>query len=276
VVGRASDGIARAVSERPASRGRSDVIAASPSVTALIVTRNRPQLLLDALRSVEAQTAPAFEVRVGDDGDLPSGQSAPTPSPAMTVIHVAAGRAAIARNRTAAGARGEVLAFLDDDDLWRPDHLKGLAAAFADPAVGFAYRDCAVIREAVGADGARRDLDRLEIARDWDPEMMRDNDYLPPSTWGVRRSLFEELGGFDESFEFSEDWDFVLRAARRVTPRRVPGVTVEVRLREEGNASADFGPGRIECLEKLAERHQLPRLEPRTFWEVARHASARP
>jgi glycosyltransferase involved in cell wall biosynthesis len=246
-----------------------------PHVSVIVVTRNRPQLFLDALRSIEAQTARPLEVRVGDDGDPPLRWLPDTSQLDVTLLPVGARRAAAARNRAAAAARGEVLAFLDDDDRWMPQHLAGLAAVFVDSSVGFAYRDCAVIRESIGEDGERRERERLEIARDWDPEMMRDNDYLPPSAWGVRRSLFQSLGGFDEAFEFSEDWDFVMRAAARVTPRRVPGVTVEVRLRDEGNASADFGPGRLACLERLAERHRLPRLEPRTFWEVAQHVVRR-
>ena len=85
----------------------------------------------------------------------------------------------------------------------------------------------------------------------------------------MRRSLFESLGGFDESFRYSEDWDFVLRAASRSQVRRVPGVTVEVRLRETGNASADFGPERLDCLRRLAELHGFATPPPRTFWEVA-------
>ena len=98
---------------------------------------------------------------------------------------------------------------------------------------------------------------------------MRTDDYLPPSAWGVRRSLFESLGGFDASFRFSEDWDFVLRAARVATLKRVPGVTAEVRLRDAGNTSSDFGPERLDCLRRLAERHGFATPPPKTFWEVA-------
>ena len=243
------------------------------TISAVIVTRDRPELLADALGSIERQTWAPLEIRIGDDGSPPLAELPAMAGLEMTVVHPHAGRAAIARNEAARGARGDVLAFLDDDDRWRPEHLAGLAAAFADPAVGFAWRDCEVIRETIGPNGSRIDGERLVLARDWDAGMMRDNDYLPPSGWGVRRSLFEKLGGFDESFAFSEDWDFALRAAVLTRPHRVAGVTVEVRMRESGNASGDFGAERRECLRRLAERHGLPPLEPRTFWEVALHAA---
>lgn len=239
----------------------------------VIVTRDRPELLADALRSVDAQVPPPLEIRIADDGMPPLADPPTAAGLEVTLIHTGGAGPAAARNAAARGARGEVLAFLDDDDRWRPGHLAGLAAALNDPAVEFAWRDCEVIRERVDAHGNRLALESIAIEHDWDAGMMRDNDYLPPSGWGVRRALFERLGGFDESFARSEDWDFALRAAALTTPRRVPGVTVEVRLREQGNASADFGPECLECLARLAARHGLPRLEPRTFWEVAEIAA---
>ena len=242
----------------------------APGVSVVIVTRDRPRLLADALAGVAAQTPAPLEVRLADDGVAPAlDAAAGAPLLELTTLAVSCGQAAAARNAAAAGARGEVLAFLDDDDRWRPGHLAGLAAAFADPGTAFAWRDCAVIRERVHANGRREDLARVDIARDWDDALMRTHDFLPPSAWGVRRELFERLGGFDTGFRFSEDWDFVLRAAALTRPRRVPGVTVEVRLRAEGNASADSGAERRACLARLAARHGLAPLEPLTFWEVA-------
>ena len=105
-------------------------------------------------------------------------------------------------------------------------------------------------------------------------ELMRHDDFIAPSAMAVRRSLFERLGGFDTSFRFSEDWDFLLRAAVHTRPRRVSGVTCEIRLREAGNASLDRGPERRACLDRLASRHGLPALEIKTFWEVAAATAA--
>jgi len=246
-----------------------------PAVSVIVTTRDRPRLLADALASVAAQSRPALEVRLADDGERPALETLPDLGfLELTAIVVRCGQPGAARNMAARGARGDVLAFLDDDDLWRPDHLEGLVRAFDDPRVGFAWRDSLVVRERVREDGVREALESAKLAADWDEERMRTDDYLPPSAWGVRRELFERLGGFDESFACSEDWDFVLRAARATRVRRVPGTTVEVRIREAGNASADFGPGRRECLDRLAARHGLPPLVLRTFWEVAREMGA--
>ena len=250
-------------------------MASLPSISVVIPTRDRPELLCDALRSVATQRLAPLEVRIADDGE----QSLPPDLDTgglleCAVVRAGAGLLAAARNRGCAGARGDVLAFLDDDDRWLPEHLAGLAETFRDPSVDLAWRDCAVVRECLEADGTRRELDRRVIAHDWDVPLMCTDDYLPPSAWGVRRALFEQLGGFDESFPFSEDWEFLMRAAERTTPRRVPGVTVEVRMRDGGNMSADFGAGRLECLRKLAARHHLPPIVPKTFWEVAEAVEA--
>jgi len=250
-------------------------VLAVPTVSVIVVTRDRPRFLADALASVAAQERLPLEVRIGDDG---GGSAAAVvealPLLEVTLLPLGLGQPGAARNAAAAGARGDVLAFLDDDDVWRPGHLEGLSQAFTDPEVGLAWRDCDVVRERVGEDGTRVALDQRTLARDWDDAIMRRDDYLPPSTLAVRRSLFESLGGFDPAFRYSEDWDLLLRVAAAGVVRRVPGITAEVRLREPGaghaNASAAFGPERRECLHKLAERHGFNDTpEPKTFWEVA-------
>jgi thioredoxin reductase (NADPH) len=195
-------------------------------VSVIVVTRDRPRFLADALSGVAAQVPPPLEVRVGDDGG--GSAAAVVESLALlevTLLPLSLGQAGAARNAAAAGARADVLAFLDDDDVWRPGHLEGLAQAFSDPAVGLAWRDCEIVRERLEDDGTRVTLESRTLARDWDDALMRSDDYLPPSAFAVRRSLFASLGGFDETLCYSEDWDLLLRAAGAAPVRRVPGVT---------------------------------------------------
>lgn len=245
-------------------------VTPAPTIAVIVVTRDRPRLLADALRSVAIQTPAPRELRVANDGaDSIEDAIDAAGVLELTVLPVQVGNAGAARNRAAAGAHAEVLAFLDDDDRWLPGHLAGLTEAFRDPATQLAYRDCAVVRERIGPDGARTEQDRRTIALEWDPEVMRVNDFVPPSACAIRRSAFQRWGGFDESFAFSEDWDLLLRAAAETRPRRVPGVTVEVRMRESGHLSGERGSERQACLDRLAARHGLPPLVIKTFWEVA-------
>ena len=244
------------------------------AISVLVTTRDRPALLADALASIARQTFPPSEIRIADTGaEAVDGLGPRLGGIPLVLVRARGARAAEARNLIAARARGDVLALLDDDDRWRPGHLEGLAAALAAPAARLAFRDSVVVREAVAADGTRHDLEARTIARDWDDILMRTDDYVPPSAWGLERALFDELGGFDAAYRFSDDWDLLLRARRLTLPVRAPGVTVEVRMREGGNASADFGPERLADLKRLEQRHGVPPLVPKTFWEVAETVS---
>ncbi|NOT35080.1 MAG: glycosyltransferase [Candidatus Eisenbacteria bacterium] len=255
------------------------------TVSVVIATRDRPELLRDALASVAAQSHPPLEVLIADDRDTSASPPPPAESVSRDVWAIAADPSlallairvlrsggvgvAAARNRAAREAGGVVLAFLDDDDRWHPEHLTGLAAAFIDPAVEVAFRDSVVIHERVAVDGCRVDVEARTIAHDWNAEVMGRDDFVAPSALAVRRESFVALGGFDEGFRYSEDWDFLLRAARRAAPRRVEGVTAEVRMRATGHLSQDDGAERVACLSRLAARHGLAPIAVKTFWEVA-------
>jgi glycosyltransferase involved in cell wall biosynthesis len=244
--------------------------AGTPAFSVVLPTCDRPRLLRDAVASVARQSHAPLELRIVDDGEVPPGDVASTDGLLnLVVLRSGMHRLAAARNIGTRDAAGEVIAYLDDDDRWLPDHLAGFAKAFRDPALMFAYRDVAVVREAVAVDGTRRELERRVIARDWDPEWMRHDDFIAPSAWAIRRELFDRLGGFDETFAFSEDWEFLMRATKVTTPRRVPGVTVEVRMRDSGNLSAERGELRQECLDRIAERFGLEPIVIKTFWDVA-------
>ncbi len=105
----------------------------TPLVTVVIPTRRRPQLVLRALRSVLAQTHVALDVIVVIDGPDPDTLGALDGWPDQRVRVVQApspSGAGAARNLAATEAKGQWIAFLDDDDEWLPDKIaRQLAAA---------------------------------------------------------------------------------------------------------------------------------------------------
>ncbi|HET7903827.1 MAG TPA: glycosyltransferase [Candidatus Eisenbacteria bacterium] len=242
-----------------------------PSVSILLPTRDRPEFLLEALECVRRQTHPELELILVRDGGAPLGEAVIAvidrlEFPTTLVEHDGDPEgAARARNRGLERARGDAVAFLDDDDLWEPAHTAALARAFdGDPDADVVYSDAVILN--VATDGTRT------IAREFDPGVFVRDGFIPPSAMAVRRAAFERFGVFDESFLYSEDWEWLIRVARGGGKiRRVPGVTATIRI-HAGGVSALDGPlldARRRSLERLAERYALPPIEPKTFWEVA-------
>jgi GT2 family glycosyltransferase len=199
-----------------------------PIVSVVIPTHNRHAALLRLLRSIEAQAQELpIEVIVVDDGSSnPSAASLRSHDITldMRVIAQPLSGAAAARNTGAAAARGELLLFLDDD----VELLAGSLQAH-------------VAFHAAAGDIALGDLPPVVIGdsffsirlRGWGQGMrpgiagvgyrynFRD---LMSAHFSIRRSRFEELGGFDRAFWCHEDWELGYRAIEAgLALRYVPG-----------------------------------------------------
>lgn len=242
------------------------------SVSIVLPTRNRPQELAQALERVAAQTHPELELVLVRDGGSPLDASATEilgrlEFPALGLEHEDPPHGlAASRNRGVDAARGEAVAFLDDDDLWEPDHVARLARALdRDPALDVVYADVWVEDEASG--------ERRAMARDFDLEIFGRDSFIAPSAIAVRKSAFDRFGLFDTEIPYSEDWDWLLRVALaggRIA--RVPGASVTIRI-HPGGMSQLTQPERLaerqRSLDMLSSRYGLAPIQPKTFWEVA-------
>lgn len=105
-------------------------------------------------------------------------------------------------------ARGEFLALLDHDDELHPDALAHVhEALLGNPEADYVYTDEDKIDERGHHSGPF-------FKPDWSPERMRTQMYTCHLSV-LRRSLVEEVGGFDPEFEGSQDWDLVLKVTER-------------------------------------------------------------
>lgn len=186
----------------------------------IIPTYNRRDLLAQALDSVLAQTRPADEVIVIDDGSTDGTDAmlreryAERLGERLRYIWQANSGVSAARNHGMRLARGRYLALLDSDDAWLPDKTaRQVDWLQAHPDFGMCL--CNVAR----VDEAQRVLDvfhrRDVIVEDgWVLRWILHNPSLVPASVLMRREVFDDVGGFDERLRTAEDIDYHLRIAR--------------------------------------------------------------
>jgi glycosyltransferase involved in cell wall biosynthesis len=182
-----------------------------PRVSVVVPLYNRTALARETIESVVSQTYGDHEIVVVDDGSEEDVEEILGSSRAcVRLVRREHGGISAARNTGLAAARGELVAFLDSDDLWRPRKLEAQVSLLdAHPSLAGCFtnhshfRDGAVVRERrVDPTFAHDPLSAL-ITR---PE-------VSTSTLVVRRNVLADLGGFDETLERGEDYDLFLRLA---------------------------------------------------------------
>ena len=200
---------------------RTDLVAAidkldhPPLISVVMpVYESDPELLSLAIESVIGQEYPHWELCVADDGSV-------SPIAKEIVkgftekderIHFVArprGGISAAANAAASIASGEILAFLDHDDLLTPEALGEIALAYrSGPDVDLVYSD----HDKIDMAGRRYDP---QFKPGWSPNLLFSFMYLG-HLFTVRRKLFEELSGFRSAFDGAQDHDLALRLTMHV------------------------------------------------------------
>jgi len=205
------------------------------TISVVIPTYNYGHFLRDAIDSALAQTHPAFEIIVVDDGSTDN-----TPEilagygDRIRVISQQNKGVGAARNAGIAASHGDYIAFLDSDDIMKPRKLECDIARFAsDPELGLVH--CGV----EWFDNAGKTLSiRLTGLEGWVAPVLLGLDQevisAPGSGIAVPKRVAEEIGGFDPRLQPSEDWDFCYRVAVRYRFGFVPEVLVRYRLHGSG------------------------------------------
>jgi LmbE family N-acetylglucosaminyl deacetylase len=200
-----------------------------PRISVVVRTRDRPAFLAEALGSLALGSYRQAEVVLVNDGGEPPVVPPGYPLPVVRVDHPESrGRAAAAQAGVEA-ATGDYVAFLDDDDLAAPEHLATLAGLVGGAGVRVAYTDAAVAVYALDAGGWVCRERRLPYSRDFDPDVLLVDNYIPFNTLLIERRLLAEAGPFDLSLPFFEDWDLLIRLAARTPFHHLARVTCEYR-----------------------------------------------
>lgn len=195
-----------------------------PRVTVVVPTYNRGPILRETIDSVLAQDFTDFELLVIDDGstDDTARTVRSIPDPRLEYIRQDNAGPSAARNLGIRRARGDLVAFLDDDDRWLPTKLsRQVAQLDADPALGMNYTNALSFGERLSSFRARflswRSSIEVEMPSGWIQRSLFFSCSILLSTIVARKELLERAGLFD-AVAFpkpaSEDVDIFLRIAR--------------------------------------------------------------
>ncbi len=197
-----------------------------------------PKILWSAIESVLAQTFEDWELCLVDDCSPDAAvrellDQCAALDPRVRVEHRAENGGIVAASNTAlAMARGEFVALLDHDDRLHPDALALVhEALLTNPEGDYVYTD----EDKMTAGGHHAGP---FLKPEWSPERMRTQMYTCHLSV-LRRSLVEEVGGFDAECEGAQDWDLVLKVTERARAvLHVPRVLYHWRGIEGSTAAA--------------------------------------
>ncbi len=205
-------------------------MTARPLVSVVIATYNMARYLPLAVRSVLGQTYRPVEVHVVDDGsfdDTPRVLAEFAADPRVFCHRQINRGQASAKNLGVRESRGELVAFLDADDVWKPDKLeKQVALLEHRPSAGVVYSDVSCVDQ----DGRPLPPPERQYYAGWITDQLFIDNCVNFPTVLVRRQCFSALGGFDESLPMGIDWDLWLRFSTRYEFVFLPEATTYYRI----------------------------------------------
>jgi glycosyltransferase involved in cell wall biosynthesis len=198
-----------------------------PLVSCIVPYFNGERYVDEALQSILAQTHRPIEIIVIDDGSTDgSADVIRRYGDAVRYHRQDNGGPAAACNTGLARARGEFIAFLEQDDLWMPDKTRRQLTEFdADPTLEYCVGHAQNFWVAELAADAERYRDR--------PAMVEPVPGYVVQTLMARQQVFERVGRFDEALRFACASDWFMRAAEcGAVGRLIPDVVTRRRLHE--------------------------------------------
>ena len=247
--------------------------AALPPYSVVIPVFNGERYVRRAVASAAAQTVPAAEILVGDDGSTDASAALAASHPGVRVLKHAANRGlSAARNTGIAAAATGLVALLDSDDAWDADKMARQLPVFAarpDVAVVFCdFRAVNVRGEQVGWQGGTRGrvaklgltfepaADALVLVGSTTEALIRETSFLHPSSVVARHAAFAAAGPFDVSYRYAEDLEMWIRLSAVGRTAYVDGnlVTIEVRPDSLGHQTAKMAKSLTDLYATLPAR----------------------
>jgi glycosyltransferase involved in cell wall biosynthesis len=230
-------------------------------VSIIIPTYNRGWIIKEAIESVLAQDFIDFELIVVDDGSTDNtSEILHSYREDITVFQQNNKGVSAARNRGLSEASGRFIAFLDSDDLWLPQKLSRQVDFFnSNPDALICQTEEIWIRNNVRVNPKKRH--KKPSGMIFEPSLALC--LVSPSAVMIRRSLFEKIGGFDETLPACEDYDLWLRISCRYPVFLIdtPLIIKRGGHSDQLSASSGLDKFRIKSIKKIIESNLLSKTQ---------------
>lgn len=200
-------------------------------ISVVVSTHNRSQRLKKAIQSVLNQTFTDWELIIVDD------KSTDDTKAVVDVLHDPRiryfttkrnfGCDTKPKNTGILESKGEYIAFLDDDNQYRPDHLSILLKGI-DEKTDIVYGDRWL------TDETNRIQPQLGIAKDFDPAFLMQRNFIDTSDVLIKRNALFDVGGWDERYKKYVDWNLWVRMTKYGKKfKRIPLVITDYFLHDD-------------------------------------------
>ncbi|MDX2471393.1 MAG: glycosyltransferase family A protein [SAR324 cluster bacterium] len=231
----------------------------NPKVSIIMPAYNSEATIGDAVATVIAQNYKSWELVIINDGSTDSTEKVAASfedDRIRLITHINCG-VAKSRNRGLEEASGELIAFLDADDLWLPDKLQMQVEQFAKGGerLGLAHHNYVEFGDfGERLPGHLKHCKGLALAGEIWQDLMVVN-FIGTLSVMVKKEALTQVGGFDETLNGPEDWDLWIKVAKDWQIGYIPEPLALYR-QHEGGISKDYRPYAAQIL-KVLERHLL-------------------
>jgi hypothetical protein len=195
-----------------------------PLVSVVLPTRHRPHQLRRAISSVLAQRYANWELLVVQDGDDTDARVivTATEDPRVRWLAISSGGVCAARNEALRLARGEIIAYLDDDNVMDPGWLHAVTWAFEQRPDADVLYGAFVIDDVLRVTGDGSGAMPQTFLHEWSREALRRDNLADMGAIAHRAGL--PGAWFDEGLREMGDWDLLLRLTAETDPVVLPAV----------------------------------------------------
>jgi len=192
--------------------GPEEMAARCRLASVIMPTYNRADRIGAAIRSVLDQSHQALELIVVDDGSTDGTRDvlATVDDPRIRTIHLERSGVSRARNAGLAEAQGEIIFYLDSDNIWTRDFVRLMLITMEVAGIECAYSALSIVNSEGRVSGYR--------GEPFDRSAVFEGNYIDLNVFCHTRELYNLKGGFDPYLRRMVDWDLILRYTQSIKP----------------------------------------------------------